>query len=408
MFKAFKTKRPPHVYALVFTAGFFALVTAFLVISALCVRDVSEGAVAGSLYVASDSEVAKQLLPGFASMQNRKDVTLSDTGFGIFSNNIQLALCRTKEDAQWVLDTILFAHALEGTTASFVQQIRIEPSEGNLLGREEALLVIRGGTDSLPYVVQSEDNINNICVDFNMTQQEYMALNASGGTSLVPGQLINVKTAQMPLLQVKNVLIKTETKSIPYATQTVSDGTLFKGQTAIKQAGVNGEQKRTTTVTYIDGVEISSVSTDFATSKEPVAKIVRKGTKPPIDAAGAPNFRWPVSGTISSPFGSRWGTTHYGLDIAVPTGTSVKASAAGIVLRSFNNGDYGLFVEIDHGGGWITRYGHNSKLLVKAGDTVSAGQTIALSGSTGHSTGPHVHFEIRKSGTAKNPLSYLP
>ncbi len=408
MLKAFKTKKPPHVYALLFIAGFFVLVTAFLAISALCVRDVSQGAVAGSLYVASDSEITQQLLPGFASIQNKKDVALADTGYGIFSNNILLALCRSKEDAQWVLDSILAQHAMQGTTATFVQQIRIEPSSGKLLGREEALLVIRGGTDCLPYVVQSEENVNDICADFNMTQQEYMALNASGGTSLVPGQLVMVKTAQMPLLQVKNVLVKTETKPVPYTTQTVSDSTLYKGLTAIKQAGVNGVQTRTTTVTYIDGVEASSVSTDYVTSKEPVTKIVRKGTKPPIDAAGAPNFRWPVNGTISSTFGMRWGRMHYGLDIAVPTGTSVKASAAGIVLRAFNNGDYGLFVEIDHGGGWITRYGHNSKLLVKAGDTVSAGQTIALSGSTGRSTGPHVHFEIRKSGTAKNPLSYLP
>ncbi len=408
MLKAPKLKKPVLAYAIIGMACFLVLGSIFLFVSAKRVKDVTEGAAAGSLYVAADASVVKQLMPGFAYIQNHKDGVQQNSGYGIFSNNMQLALCRTHEDAQWALDAILAGHAMEGTTAAFVQDVRIEPSEGKILGREEALLTIQNGMDTLPYVVKDEQTSKDICTKFNMSQQEYQALNVSGGTTLVPGQFVVVKATQLPLLQVKNVLVKTETKEIPYTTQTISDNTLTKGTSVTKQAGVNGVQTRTTTITYIDEVEVNSVVTDYVTTKEPVTKIVRKGTKPPADAASAPKFKWPVSGTISSPFGTRWGKKHEGLDIAVPTGTNVKASAAGTVKRAFNNGDYGLFVEIDHGNGWITRYGHNSKLLVKAGDKVSAGQVIALSGSTGHSTGPHCHFEIRKSGVPKDPLLYLP
>jgi len=118
-------------------------------------------------------------------------------------------------------------------------------------------------------------------------------------------------------------------------------------------------------------------------------------------------FSWPVRGRISSPYGPRWGRMHHGIDIAVNTGTEVRASAAGRVSFSGWNGDYGYLVIIDHGDGVETRYAHNSRLLVSAGQYVTRGQVIALSGSTGNSTGPHVHFEIRFRGSSVNPINYL-
>lgn len=118
-------------------------------------------------------------------------------------------------------------------------------------------------------------------------------------------------------------------------------------------------------------------------------------------------FQWPVRGRVTSRFGQRWGRMHEGIDIGVPSGTPVRAASSGKVTFSGWGGAYGYLVKIDHGNGVETRYGHNSRLLVRQGQTVSAGQAIARSGSTGRSTGPHVHFEIRKSGRAYNPLSYL-
>ncbi len=131
---------------------------------------------------------------------------------------------------------------------------------------------------------------------------------------------------------------------------------------------------------------------------------------------GTGKMIWPVAkrGRISSTFGWRLHPVlrkkkyHNGQDIAVPSGTPVLAADSGVVLVSGWKGGYGYFVAIDHGGGISTCYGHNSRLLVKVGEKVIKGQTIALSGSTGLSTGPHLHFEVRKNGVPIDPLPFLP
>jgi len=113
----------------------------------------------------------------------------------------------------------------------------------------------------------------------------------------------------------------------------------------------------------------------------------------------------PVNGIITSKVGLRHDPIdgsmrhHNGVDIAVPTGTKVKAIAAGRVVESAARGGYGNLVTIEHAGGMLSFYGHNSQLEVKVGDQVEAGQVVALSGSTGRSTGPHLHFELWKNGT---------
>ena len=123
---------------------------------------------------------------------------------------------------------------------------------------------------------------------------------------------------------------------------------------------------------------------------------------------------WPVEGTISSYFGYRSNPIgggsgyHEGLDIAVDYSTPVRATAAGDVTIAGWVDGYGNLVEIDHGNGFVTRYGHNSMLLVVEGQHVQAGDIVALAGSTGRSTGPHVHYEVRVQGTPTDPLLFLP
>lgn len=118
-------------------------------------------------------------------------------------------------------------------------------------------------------------------------------------------------------------------------------------------------------------------------------------------------FDWPVRGRISSTYGPRWGKMHNGLDIAISTGTPVKAAADGRITFAGWNGGYGILVIIDHGNGIETRYAHNSRLNVKVGQKVTRGETVAYSGNTGVSTGPHVHFEIRYRNNPVNPQTYL-
>ncbi|HEY8343981.1 MAG TPA: peptidoglycan DD-metalloendopeptidase family protein [Bacillota bacterium] len=148
------------------------------------------------------------------------------------------------------------------------------------------------------------------------------------------------------------------------------------------------------------------------TSKEIEEQIKRKQHSG--EALGSGQMIWPVKARISSNFGWRMhpilkkNKFHSGIDLAVPTGTAVAAADSGRVLVSGWNGGYGYFIAIDHGNGISTAYGHNSRLLVKEGDIVTKGQTISLSGNTGLSTGPHLHFEVRKDGKPVNPIPFLP
>ena len=119
---------------------------------------------------------------------------------------------------------------------------------------------------------------------------------------------------------------------------------------------------------------------------------------------------WPSSGDVSSPFGMRWGGSdfHPGIDIANDYGTPIYAAADGVVTEAgWNSGGYGNMVDIDHGNGIWTRYGHAQEVVVSAGQTVKKGQVIAYMGSTGFSTGPHVHYEVHVNGEIVNPANYL-
>ncbi|OLF18111.1 M23 family metallopeptidase [Actinophytocola xanthii] len=115
----------------------------------------------------------------------------------------------------------------------------------------------------------------------------------------------------------------------------------------------------------------------------------------------------PAQGRVSSEYGPRWGTQHRGVDIAAVTGTPVGAASAGVVRDASWRGGYGKAVVIDHGNGVSTLYGHNSELLVRPGDRVQAGQTVAKVGSTGDSTGPHLHFEVMVDGKKVDPRPWL-
>jgi murein DD-endopeptidase MepM/ murein hydrolase activator NlpD len=130
---------------------------------------------------------------------------------------------------------------------------------------------------------------------------------------------------------------------------------------------------------------------------------------------GAPSDRvtdlvWPARGSLSSRYGRRWGRMHQGIDIAGPIGTPIVAAAEGTVVASgYSSGGYGNVIDIQHADGSLTRYGHNSRLLVSVGQQVKQGQNIAEMGNTGRSTGPHLHFEYHTgSGYAVNPMAYLP
>ena len=158
--------------------------------------------------------------------------------------------------------------------------------------------------------------------------------------------------------------------------------------------------------------QLHQLERDSAQIQDMIVRLQRQAGR--TQWVGDGKFIWPVVGKITSYFGKRMHpifkveADHTGLDIAAPTGRPVFAAADGVVLYSGNWGGYGKTVVIDHGAGYTSIYGHLSAFYVKRSTQIKKGQIIALVGSTGWSTGPHLHFEIRQAGNAVNPLSYLP
>ena len=172
----------------------------------------------------------------------------------------------------------------------------------------------------------------------------------------------------------------------------------------------------------IQGLIAQAQAAEAARQHQIAAEAASRGVAPPpprvaggMSALPGGHFAWPVpgAGRISSGFGSRpnpingRNEVHRGIDIPAPTGTNIIAAAGGTVISSGWMGGFGNTVIIDHGGGYSTLYAHASVNLVTAGQNVSRGQSIARVGSTGFSTGPHLHFEVRRNGTAVNPVPYL-
>jgi murein DD-endopeptidase MepM/ murein hydrolase activator NlpD len=150
---------------------------------------------------------------------------------------------------------------------------------------------------------------------------------------------------------------------------------------------------------------------DLKELQEQEARIQAKlaGVSGPIGPvrSGTGGLIWPVNGPIVSGFGTRWGRLHAGVDIAIPSGTPVRAAASGSVQIAGWVSGYGNYICIQHSGSLSTCYGHNTSLAVSAGQSVSQGQVISSSGCTGHCFGPHVHFETRINGAPVDPMSYL-
>lgn len=191
-------------------------------------------------------------------------------------------------------------------------------------------------------------------------------------------------------------------KELPVETIYVEDSTLYIGESKVLVEG----RSQTKEITVVN-----TVSSDGETSQRILGDKVIEDGVPRVVAVGTkekPAYIMPVEDYVfSSPFGQRWGRAHEGIDLAVPTGTVVAAAADGVVIQSGENGGYGISIYVDHGNGIVTRYGHLSQAYAQVGREVKQGETIGLSGNTGNSTGPHLHFEIRIGDVAVNPASYV-
>ena len=218
----------------------------------------------------------------------------------------------------------------------------------------------------------------------------------------------NKEGTDEPLITIRSTETATYTEAVAYDVQYIDNASLYEGETEIKSQGSEGTDLIVATVERVNGQEVARTVVSTTRITEPVAEVQYRGTKPIPATQGTGAFQYPLASyTISSYFGMRWGTLHTGVDLAAPMGSKIYASDGGTVTFAGWKGSYGYLVIINHGGLFETYYAHCSKILVSVGENVYQGQNIALVGSTGYSTGPHCHFEVRYNGTPNNPLNYL-
>jgi murein DD-endopeptidase MepM/ murein hydrolase activator NlpD len=275
--------------------------------------------------------------------------------------------------------------------------------------------LIDGKKTTTEYTVQENDSWWLIARKNDMKTKEVLAGNPgmTEDTKLQLGQKIKLVTVS-PYLTVMSKGILTSTETIAYDVVTTTDTKLASGKTVVKEQGIDGSKVVTYSYLQKNGQNISKQVVEEKVIKEPVTQVVAKGPAltavsmaSAVSRGSSSGIAWPLRGPINSAYGSRWGSFHSGLDIGGRTGSPYFAAAAGKVIEAGWSGGYGYMILIDHGNGVKTRYAHSSKLLVSAGQQVSQGQNIGLVGSTGHSTGPHLHFEVIINGSTVNPRTYL-
>ena len=260
------------------------------------------------------------------------------------------------------------------------------------------------------YKVVSGDTLSGIAIKTNVPLDDLIAMNSSledENSTIQPDQEL-VVTVEEPILSVERQEEMYYEENYDADIVYIDNDEWYTTETKVLQQPSAGHRKVVAVVSFENNAKVSEEIIKEEVTCEAVPKIVERGTKIP------PTYIKPISGgRLSSNFGRRSrptkgaSTYHKGVDWSTPTGTAVYASCGGTVVKAGWGSGYGYCVYINHPDGRQTRYGHLSKVLVSAGQTVSQGQKIALSGNTGVSTGPHLHFEILINGTQVNPLKYL-
>lgn len=314
----------------------------------------------------------------------------------------------TEVDGEIVVEANADTIFEDGTLAmTFSESISVTPTEVNesqISNVSDALAEITKETEEKTiYTVQAGDTLSQIASKYNLSTSNLVDLNeglTEDGIIGIGDEII--VTVPTPELSVRVFEETTYEEAYNAEVQYIDDDTMYQGQYSTVQEGSEGYREVVAVVQYENGSEVERVIIKETLLVESVPRILKRGTQTP------PTFIKPLNGGVfTSGFGSRWGTTHKGLDWGVPVGSSVMASSGGTVVRSGWFSTYGICVDIRHPNGMMTRYAHLSKTLVSVGQTVVQGQQIARSGNTGWSTGPHLHFEIHVNGVQVNPFNYL-
>lgn len=303
----------------------------------------------------------------------------------------------------------------------FVQAVEIieglYPAETVITGFTLRDIITEMSEQAMEYDVQKGDTFAKIADRFGMETEDLQALNEDVKKLKVGDTLTVIK--QIPFLQVKTVRTVEYEEKVPYDTEYVEDKKHYLGYEKVKVAGREGEQDVVAEIELIDGVEQNRTVIESHVTVKPVNRVVIVGAKMYTegtvigDGISTGKFVWPLPGctNIYSDFGWRDGSFHSGVDASNGRtyGLPIIASDGGrvVAVNKTGSGSYGMYVLIDHGGGYETMYAHCSKVLVSVGQKVAQGEVIARVGNTGRSTGPHLHFEIRVNGEHVDPKPFV-
>lgn len=278
------------------------------------------------------------------------------------------------------------------------------------------------------YIVKPGDTIETVAFNNKLGVEEFLIVNpefTSSNNLLSVGQTVSIALIE-PIFSIVVEKHVVEDMEKPYETIEKSDSSLYVGNTKVQTEGVNGTQRVTSKVKYINGEPQPAYITNATTIVEPINKVVLKGTKQYESGYGGGGTPAQVSGEwgwptiypyiVTSEYKYRWGKLHAGIDISgCGFGSPIYSIGSGVVTEVVNTcpgqgyygsgcgGGYGNVVYIDHGNGIVVKYAHLNTVTARAGQTVSKGQVIGTMGNSGSSTGTHLHFEIRVNGTAINP-----
>lgn len=347
----------------------------------------------------------------------RNNIKCAAQGYVVSVNGADIVALCSEEEARGVISDLRgnYIAAISTSSQQVVEEVLIKENvaiahkEANTAifrKRAEAVKILSRGTDKvMNYEVQRGDSLWAIAEANHMTLEDILKANPSvSADSIQIGQKINLVVADPYVTLASREVVKF-TVSIPYAVDVRYDENMWPWQETVLQDGKSGAKEVSQEVVRENGKEVSRVTLNEKVISYPVTQRISRGSKqvPPM---GSDEMVWPTQGSITSGFGWRWGRMHEGVDIGADTGTKILAADSGMVSFAGWNGGYGYLVKIDHGGGKETRYAHMSKIDCKVGQTVTKGDLIGYVGSTGNSYGPHLHFEVRINGNARNPLDF--
>ena len=322
------------------------------------------------------------------------------------------------EGLQSLLDSIMALYKNENTiSASFLESLSVSrqytPTADIMELSDMTSILTANSMEQVDYTVQAGETFSGIAASLGMTMKELEKLNPEVNINrLQIGQVLTVSQA-VPFLSVRTIDNLTYEGDVEFEVEKVPDNSMYEGDSKILTPGVAGRAIYNADVTYLNGTEQERVINSMEVLTEPVTQVVAVGTKERPRTMATDSFQWPLRGTLTSGYGTRYifgsYSFHGGIDIAAPYGTTIAAADGGKVIHASNDGTgFGLYVVVDHENGLKSYYCHCSSLLVRVGDRVYKGQSIARVGSTGNSTGNHCHFQVKKNDVTVSPWNYLP